>query len=411
MPSKRYLNAKEAARMLDISLSTLYAYVSRGLIRSEQSSEGKRQKRYYAEDIEKLLARKDGRRNPETLAKDALHWGAPVMDSAITLIDSGKVYYCGRDVEVLAKNNTVEEVASLIWLNDIEKASKLFDLDVHVSAQKYETMLFHMEVDGAELSPIQELLTFLPSASADDMTAYDLRPATVAQTGARIMRLMASVAAGDVPENISIPAMLQHGWCPEDEQSIPVLNAALIVTADHELNASSFAARVVASAGATPYATVIAGLSALQGVKHGGYTERVEAMFNETSSPGKIQDVMRARLRRGESIPGFGHKLYADADPRSRVLFEIMSGYYADTPEFQFIQKTMDVAQELIGEYPAIDTMLVAVSRVLKLPPGSALALFALGRTIGWIGHAIEQYETNRLIRPRARYTGTHPGD
>lgn len=409
MSSKRYLSAKEAAGMLDISLSTLYAYVSRGLIRSEQSSEGKRQRRYYAEDIEKLLARKDGRRNPETLAKDALHWGAPVMDSAITLIDSEKLYYRGKDVEELARNNTVEEVAALIWLDKIKKTKSLFDMDVHISAKKYEIMLFHMEVDGAELTPIQELLTFLPSASADDVTAYDLRPSAVAQTGARIMRLMASVVAGDVPENISIPAMLQHGWCPTDEKSIPVLNAALIVTADHELNASSFAARVVASAGATPYSTIIAGLSALQGVKHGGYTERVEAMFNEASSPEKIRDVMRARLRRGETIPGFGHKLYAEADPRARVLFEILSKHYADTPEFEFVQSAIDAAEELIGEFPAIDTMLVAVSRVLKLPPGSALAIFALGRTIGWIGHSIEQYETNRLIRPRARYTGTHP--
>jgi len=410
MPSKRYLSAKEAAKMLDISVSTLYAYVSRGLIRSEQSSEGKRQKRYYAEDVEKLLARKDGRRNPETLAKDALHWGAPVMDSAITLIDGGKLYYRGHDVQELAREKSVEEVASLIWLDDTSESVKLFDLDVYISALRYETMLIHMGMDGAELTPLQELLTFLPSASADDMTAYDLRPATVAQTGARIMRLMASVAAGDVPENISMPEMLQHGWCPDDEKSIPILNAALIVTADHELNASSFAARVVASAGATPYGTVIAGLSALQGVKHGGYTERVEALFNEAGSIDKIQDVMRGRLRRGESLPGFGHKLYPEADPRAVVMYEMLSDSYGDTPEFQFIKKAIDVAADLIGEFPTIDILLVAVARILKLPEGSALALFALGRTIGWIGHAIEQYETNRLIRPRARYTGTHPG-
>lgn len=409
MPSKRYLSAKEAAKMLDISLSTLYAYVSRGLIRSEQSAEGKRQRRYYAEDIEKLLARKDGRRNPETLAKDALHWGAPVMDSAITLIDSGKVYYRGQDVEKLARENTVEEVAALIWLDDMSQAEQLFGLDVQVSAQKYEMMLLHIEIDGAELTPIQELLTFLPSASADDISAYDLRTDAVARTGARIMRLMASIASGDVPENITIPEMLQQGWCPKDKRAITVLNATLIVTADHELNASSFSSRVVASAGATPYAAVIAGLAALQGVKHGGYTERVEALFDEASSPEKIQDVMRARLRRGDTIPGFGHKLYVDADPRARVLYEILTEQYGDSSEFAFIKQAIDTAYDLIGEFPTIDTILVAVARVLKLPKGSALALFALGRTIGWIGHSIEQYETNRLIRPRARYTGTHP--
>ncbi|MEO1289323.1 MAG: citrate synthase, partial [Chloroflexota bacterium] len=222
--TKRYLTAKEASEMLGISVSTLYAYVSRGLIRSEQSAEGKRQKRYYAEDIDKLLARKEGRRNPEILAKDALHWGAPVMDSAITLIDSGQVYYRGHSLTDLVAHRTVEEVAALIWLDDMTRAHSLFDLDVHISAQRYETMLLHIEIDGAELTPLQELITFLPSAAADDASAYDLRPTTVAIAGGRIMRLMASVLAGDVPENLSIPEMLQQGWCPKDDKAVEVFN-------------------------------------------------------------------------------------------------------------------------------------------------------------------------------------------
>jgi citrate synthase len=409
MPSKRYLKAKEAADMLNISISTLYAYVSRGLIRSEQSAEGKRQRRYYAEDIEKLLARKEGRRNPEKLAKDALHWGAPVLDSAITLMDSGKIYYRGYDVEVLARENTVEEVAALIWTQDMANAERLFNLDFLVSAQKYETMLLHMEMDGAELTPIQELQTFLPSAAADDIASYDLRPAAVAMAGARIMRLIASVVAGEVREDVSLPAMLQQGWCPDDEQAIEVFNAALIVTADHELNASSFAARVVASAGATPYATVLAGLSALQGVKHGGYIDRVDALFSEVNSPEKVRDVLAGRLRRGEPIHGFGHKLYSEFDPRSQVILELLAEHYPNSSELQLAQTVIDTVADLIGEFPRVDTALVILSRVLALPEGSAMTLFALGRTIGWIGHAIEQYETDRLIRPRARYIGKHP--
>lgn len=407
MPSKRYLKAKEAAELLNISISTLYAYVSRGLIRSEQSAEGKRQRRYYAEDIEKLLARKEGRRNPEKLAKDALHWGAPVLDSAITLIDKDKLYYRGYDVEVLARENIIEDVAALIWTQDINSAKELFGIDV--SAQKYEMMLLHMGMDGAALNTVQELQTFLPSAAADDLAAYDLRPKSVATTGARIMRLMASVAAGEVPEDISVSAMLQQGWCPKDEKAISIINAALIVAADHELNASSFAARVVASAGSTPYASVLAGLSALQGVKHGGYMERVEALLDEISSPEKVRDVLGGRLRRGETIPGFGHALYANNDPRARVLLELLAEQYGDSKEWQVAQAVIKTVDDLIGQFPTIDTALVVLSRVLNLPEGSSLAIFALGRTVGWIGHAIEQYETDRLIRPRARYTGEHP--
>lgn len=409
MPVKRYLSAKEAANKLDVSVSTLYAYVSRGLIRSEQSAEGKRQRRYYAEDIDKLLARKEGRRNPESLAKDALHWGAPVLDSAITLINGDSLYYRGHDIATLAREHSAEEVAALIWTDDVSQANAVFNLDVRVSAQKYETMLLHMGMDGAELTPLQEFLTFLPSAAKDDPAAYDLRPNAVARTGARILRLMASVAAGDVPEDISLAEMLQHGWCPHDDKAARVLNTALIATADHELNASSFAARVVASAGATPYAAVMAGLSALQGVKHGGHTERVGALFDAIGSADNIQRELQARLRRGESIPGFGHKLYTEADPRATILFDALEADYGDTPAFAFVEALITHAHDLIGDFPTIDVLLVATSRVLTLPRGSALTLFALGRTIGWVGQAIEQYNTDRLIRPRARYTGNHP--
>lgn len=411
MPAKRYLSAKEAAEVLDISRATLYAYVSRGLIRSEQTTEGKRKRRYYAEDVEKLLARKEGRRNPEKLAQDALHWGAPVMDSAITLIDGNKVYYRGQDVDKLAHERRVEEVAALIWTGDMANAKDLFNLDVQISARAYETMILHVEVDGAALTPMQELQTFLPAAESDDPSAYDLRPESVATAGARILRLLGSVAAGDVPEDISIAEMLQQGWCPDDKNAIPTLNAALILTADHELNASSFAARVVASAGASPYAVVMAGLSALQGQKHGGYTERVQALFDEAEHASKIRDVMSKRLRRGETIPGFGHKLYTAGDPRGRTLIDLVLELYPDHPETPFIHAALKAADDLLGDTPNIDTALVLLSRVLGLPEGSALELFAIGRTIGWIGHAIEQYERDRMIRPRARYTGEQPQD
>lgn len=407
--SKRYLSAKEAAEMLNISLSTLYAYVSRGLIRSEASAEGKRQRRYYAEDVDKLLARKEGRRNPEKLARDALHWGAPVLDSAITLIDRGNLYYRGRDVMMLARDHSVEQVAALIWTGDMTDAETLFDQSVVVSAQNYETMLLHMEMDGAELTQLHELQVFLPAAMADDPSAYDLRPTTVPTTGARILRLMASVMAGEVPENIPIAHMLQRGLCPHNDAAVQLLNAILIVAADHELNASSFAARVVASAGSTPYAAVLGGLSALQGIKHGGYTERVEALFSEAGTPEKMRKVMKGRLRRGESIPGFGHTLYPDGDPRGRVLLELLEAHYPDSAMLAMAHAGIEASQELIGESPSVDFALVAVCRALGLPDGSPLALFALGRTIGWIGHAIEQYERDRMIRPRARYVGEHP--
>ncbi len=410
MTKDRYMTAAEAAALLEVSLPTLYAYVSRGLIRSSGTS-GQRNRRYYAEDIEKLLARKEGRRNPEQLAHDALHWGAPVLESALTLIDGHNLYYRGVDVRTLARSATIEQVASLLWTGSVDNADSLFDLKVQVSTRLYETMLMHLEMDGANLQPIQVMQTILPIAASDDPGAYDLRPTGVMQTGARILRLMGSVIAGDVPEDTRIAAMLQRGLRPDDPHAEAMFNAILVLCADHELNASSFTARVVASAGATPYAAVIAGLSALGGVKHGGYTERVEAFLQSLTTPADVREWMAGRLRRGEDIPGFGHKLYPMGDPRAELLLTLLQERYPNSPRLAVIQAAVQAAHELINELPGIDFALVAAAEVMGLPAGSALGLFALGRTVGWIGHAIEQYGEDRLIRPRARYTGRLPSD
>ena len=409
MSIDRYLNATEAAERLNISLATLYAYVSRGLIRSEASAEGSRQRRYYAEDVEKLLARKEGRANPEKLAQDALHWGAPILESALTLIESDRHYYRGYDALALSDEASIEEVAALIWTGQREDAARLFDPASSVSSQPYETMLLHIEVDGASLKPLQAAQVLLTIAASDDLSAYDLRPASVAQTGARILRLLASTFAGNVPDSIPVAAMLQRGLAPQHEIAERLFNSAMILCADHELNASSFTARVVASAEATPYAVVLAGLSALQGIKHGGHTERVEALLREIGDPGQVGPVLASRLRRGEVIPGFGHQLYPQGDPRARHLLKQLDELLPDSPQQALIRSLVEKAQETIGEPPTIDLALVALARSLGLHADDALAIFALGRSIGWVGHAMEQYEAGWLIRPRARYTGDQP--
>ncbi len=409
MATNRYLTAKQAAERLGVSLPTLYAYVSRGLIRSEATTEGKRQRRYSAEDIDRIISRKEARRHPERVVESALHWGAPLLDSAITLISDGKFYYRGYDATQLALQERIETVAALIWTGDGNQAESLFHSQLPVSASRYEAMLLDIEVDGANLSLLQSLQVFLPIAEADDPSAYDLRPTAIQQTGARIVRLMASIAAGEVPEDTTIAAMLTQGWCPSIPSAERLIDSALILCADHELNASSFAARIAASAGSTLYAVVSAGLAALQGVKHGGYTERVEALLNEVATPDQARATLTGRLRRGEPIPGFGHMLYPQGDPRARVLLEQLAQKLPNSHAVDLGIAICQHAESLLSEYPTIDFALAILARALQLPPGSALGLFALGRVIGWIGHAIEQYAENRLIRPRARYVGDLP--
>lgn len=399
------MSAREAAGELGVALPTLYAYVSRGLIRSESAGEGKRARRYRAEDVRRLKERADRRRDPKRAAEGALSWGTPVMESAITLIQEDGLYYRGRDVLRLARGSTVEEVAALIWTGDPAAASGLFPEGLVVLSPR----LREARGSVADLATLEAFGALLPLAAAEDPAAYDLRPVAVARAGARILRALAAVAAGD--GDGSVAEVLAGGWTPAEPDAAALIGAALILCADHELNVSAFTARCVASSGATPYAAVAGGLAALSGTRHGGQTELVEALLREVRGGGDARSVLAGRLRRGEAIPGFGHSLYPEGDPRGRELLALAAGARPHSPDVALSRSVSEAAREAIGEEPTLDLGLVTLARVLGLPPGAPLALFALGRTIGWIGHAIEQYESGSLIRPRARYTGEQPRD
>jgi len=385
------VTASEAAKRLGISLPTLYAYVSRGLIRSVPDPNNPRSRLYVTEDIE--------RRRPANAAERALHWGGPVLESAIMLIAGDHLYYHGQDVATLARTRSVEEVASLIWTGSMTTGS--FALTpLHVIAGRGST-------EGLPFT--NRAGSVLPLVAARDPLAYDLRPHAVAQTGWRILNLLTSVAAESSQLASTVDETLQKRWAPRVFGARDLLRAALILCADHELNVSSFVARCVASAGSNPYAVVAAGLSAIEGNKHGGMTARIETMLDELRRAGDLQSAMAERMRRGEAIYGFGHRLYPNGDPRAQLLMKMLRERMPKSKELAFASHVAAEGEELLSEKPTIDFALVALALTLKFKPGIPLALFALGRTIGWIGHAMEQYGRDEIIRPRARYTGPMP--
>lgn len=409
MPDQRTLSATQAARELGVRPSTLYAYVSRGLIRSEATGADQRGRRYLAEDIDQLKARKKARQNPAQAVQEALHWGAPVLDSRLTLITNGRLLYRGHDAIALASKATIEQVAGLLWLGDVSAGDALF-----AGQRSLPLDVRRMHKSLAGLSMIQKAQAVLPIAGATDLASYDLRTEGVARTGARIFNLLVSMAVGSPTTKGPANVTLQKQWTPDHQRAAALLNAALILCADHELNVSAFTVRCVASAGATPYQAVIAGLSALQGMRHGGNTEHVEALWRELDSRAAggtrgIASVLTGYLKRGEPIPGFGHVLYPEGDPRATELMRLAGEAFPKAPAIRQYNALAKEASSLIGQMPNIDLALVALARLLNLPAGGALTLFALGRTIGWIGHAIEQYQTGQIIRPRARYVGEMP--
>src|SRR5215207_6581518 len=172
---ERYLSARRAAEELGVSLATLYAYVSRGMVRSE-AVEGKgRNRRYRAEDVRRLKERQERRRDPDGVVEGALHWGTPVLESGITLVDKGGLYYRGRDVVDLAEERSIEEVAALIWTGDEAMAPTLFPPEPLELSLRIRDVL----ESAYGLPPVEVFQVMLPVAAADDPAAYDLRPGAV----------------------------------------------------------------------------------------------------------------------------------------------------------------------------------------------------------------------------------------
>lgn len=388
-----WIDAEAAAALLGVSRSTLYAYVSRGFVRSQPSGTRPREKRYAREDVDRLRSRGAERRRPEG-AERTLECGLPLVESALTMIAGGRLYYRGHDAIELARTRSIQEVAALLWTGSFDPA--FLDTPLHVVSGR---------AIADDLPFISRSQSVLPLVGSRDPLAFDLRPRGVAQTGWRILNLLASVAGESSELEEAIEDTLVRRWQTRSRLAPALVRAAVIVSADHELNVSAFAARCVASAGASPYAVVSAGLAALEGAKRGGVTMRVATLFDELRRERNLERALAERLRRGETLDGFGHPLHPSGDPRALLLLEMLP----PSKEHEFARSLVAAVSEVGGDGPTLDVALVAVERTLALPRGSALTLYALGRTIGWIGHAIEQYAQNLVITPRARYTGDRP--
>lgn len=383
---KNKLTAREAAAELGIGVASLYAYVSRGMIRSEPQP-GTRTKLYSAEDVRALKGRVAGAAPP-----GAGGFGPAPIETALTLIRDDRLFYRGIDVETLARHARLEAVASLLWDTG--------DADPFAATAQFQTAA--VPEDGGIVG---RLLVGLARAAETDLAGYAPGPAAIARTGARILRQMTHVATGaPLGTDQPIHAALAKAWNAPAEP----IRRALVLMADHELAASTLAVRVTASTGASPWRAVTSGLACLDGPRHGGMSDRVAALF-ETVGDGDPERALAERLKAGETLPGFGHPLYRGEDPRSRLLVEAVRA----RPEAARVIARADAiaaaAERLTGRHPNLDFGLVVAARAIGLPAEAPITLFAIARTVGWIGHVIEQSAVGKLIRIRATYIGRRP--
>lgn len=413
-PSSKWLTARQAAARLGVKLQTLYAYASRGLVTSARGERG-RPRLYSNDDIARLKARHDARAGHGPVAGAALRWGEPVLDSSLTAIGPRGPCYRGHAAIDLARSDTpFEAVADLLWTDAAPDASRDWPTpSMGVPAARVVSLL------GAETPPIRALYVLLAVLAAREpaMSWHDA-PTIASRARSTLRRIAAALA---LPHGLArARAALEANGMGEIvavalgargvKEAGRAINRALVVIADHELNASSFAARVCASTGADLHACLLAACSALSGPRHGGVTAQVEALVFEAKRDDRAAATLRSRAARGDSVPGFGHPLYRDGDPRTAVLLETARELAPREPRLRTIEALVEAAADMAFGAPTVDIGLVALSFALGLGPGAALCIFAAGRSAGWVAHAIEQYEAGFLLRPRARYVGRPSG-
>lgn len=368
-----WLTARETLERLGLKPQTLYAYASRGRIEARPDEADPRRSLYRASDVLRLAQRKARGRRDAAIAEEAIAWGEPVLASAIATVARGRLWYRGQDAARLCETATLEDVARLLW---------------DCGAARFPPQTGRIGPGTAR----ERMFSALAARAATDPALGSRPPEAVYFEAAALLDLMVDAVAGG-PGAGPIHARLARAWgC--DAAGADLLRRALVLLADHELNASTFAVRVTASTRASLAACLLAGLAALSGPLHGDMAARVRGLVAAARGAGA-----EAAVAGGAAPPGFGHPLYPDGDPRGRALLAA----FAPPPPYEALRRAVP------GHRPTVDFALTALADHLGLPEDAPFALFATARCTGWIAHALEQSRTGRLIRPRARYTGPPP--
>ncbi|SHN32835.1 citrate synthase [Duganella sacchari] len=369
-----WMTAAEALDMLNVRPQTLYANVSRGKIRAKADDNDPRRSLYHRDDVLRMARRANGRRKVETVSTQTMQYGDPVLPSSISTIADGRLLYRGHDAATLADNASLEDIAALLW-------------------EGKPAEIRHTE-PAANGSPLEAGLLALARRSAQDAPSLG-RPIDELRTeAASVLATLVDAMVGRQPGYIS--QRLARAWHADTHEDL--IRRALVLMADNELNASTFATRVAISTGASLAAGVLAGFTTLTGPRHGGATAEFARLIEQARRHGADQ-AMRDWLASGQPLPAFGHPLYSDGDPRARALIKLL-------PEIQPHAALAGAAEKQAGELPNIDYALSLLAAACGLPKDASFILFAVGRCVGWLAHALEQVQANRLIRPRASYTG-----
>lgn len=409
------MTAQEAAQRMGVKVETLYAYVSRGLLHREVGGDG-RTSVFDRREVEALALRGRPRRSSRHTSIDLL------IETRLTELTPQGVRYRGHPAGDLARTHRFEQVAELLWTGELPGSVPSWQ-GPRISVPAVSDPIAALQIAVAEMGALAH--GSLGRDAGESRTAAGAAPGRdAASVAARGRWLIAGAvdalpAAGDgrcprlvlgdgAPIRATIAGRLWTRLSPR--RPVPgmlaVVNAALVLLADHDLAASTFAVRVAASTRADPCAVVSAGLGALGGPLHGGASVLARRLLADAATVGATRAVGDL-LRHGERVPGFGHKVYTDTDPRATVLLGMLAGIPAAARIVQLVDDVHRAATDRTGKAPNVDLALAALGAANGMADDAGEAVMAVSRIAGWLAHAIEEYQEPPLrFRPRARFVG-----
>ncbi len=394
-----YVSAEEAAAMLGVTLGTLYAYVSRKLIRS-QPLPGSRAHRYWRADIERLRRRE---RRPAPVAGELRN------ESSITLLTDRGPYYRGRSAIELAETSSLEAVAALLWEVD---ERDVFTGELPRRSKNYLAIEQALK-DGPVVDRAIAHMAYLEQAHP---RSYDLSAPAMARTGADIVRWIAAIML-DQPTASSEPLHLQF----ERVLNLPphltgLARRILVMIADHGFEQATYAVRAVASTGVTVWRSVATGLAVSGGRRSRfGHIEAIRRFVREITEAPDPEDVVMRMMREGEGLPGFDSEIYAHDDPRADSLLAYCESVMAGDVGLRRLKIALDLILEVSGQRPKIAIMTSFASTKWSegfstdMQMRSLQALYFVARSCGWVAHVMEQHAGGEAVHRKVKYSGLLP--
>jgi citrate synthase len=381
--ARTWITRADVLAQLGVKPQTLYAYVSRGRIAARPDPHDPRKSLYAAEDVARLLDRSARPSRPVMTASGSVR-GEAVIESALTTVAEGRLYYRGEDAARLAETLTLEQVARLLWGAEEDPFAEL-----------------KLRVDVAlPGGPRSRAFGALARRAEEDAATVGRSEKTLQREAASVLNELVDAIAGGGPR-LFLHQRLARVWKVQTDREAQLIRRALVLSAEQEFDAATLAARATASAGAPLAAAALSGLAALSGPQLGGKAAQVTGFVAEARRGG-AEAAARQRLEQGLEIPGFGHRLYPDGDPRAQALLGAV-----ELP--QDLMDILECGERLTGQPANFDLALALVGRRLDLPKDAPFALYTVGRCVGWLAHALEQAASGSPIRARLRYVGPEP--